>query len=253
VSTDYEYHAVFRSLRPRCRFPMLQNDDDGTVVGVDGCPAGWVCFRVDLQSRRTYVRVLPKLHELVATTPHPRLVAVDIPIGIPTVGARACDIAARRLLGKPRSNSVFPAPIRATFDARTYQEACALSLQVQGKSLSRQAFEIIPKIREVDDLMTTELQTWVFEVHPEVSFWALNGEQSLKYRKLDREGREERLALLARHYAGIRNHVAELRRAQAADHDLLDAAAAAWTAECVATGAVPRQYDSRGLRMEIVY
>lgn len=46
-----------------------------------------------------------------------------------------------------------------------------LSLKVQGKSLSRQAFEIISKIREVDDLMTPELQTRVFEVHPELSFW----------------------------------------------------------------------------------
>ena len=31
----------------------------------------------------------------------------------------------------------------------------------------KQAYEIIAKIREVDDLMTPELQTWVFEVHPE--------------------------------------------------------------------------------------
>ena len=179
---------------------MSSTEKRGTVVGVDGCPAGWVCFEVDLQSRRTAIRVLANLSELISASPEPKLIAIDIPIGIPTSGARACDIAARKLLGKPRSNSVFPAPIRATFAAKTYQEACALSLQAQGKSLSRQAFEIIPKIREVDDLITPELQMRIFEVHPEVSFRALNGGQSLKHRKLDREGKEERLKLLLPHY-----------------------------------------------------
>ena len=228
-------------------------EERGPVVGVDGCPAGWICFEIDLQSRRTAVRVLTNLAELISESPQPKLIAIDIPIGIPTKGSRACDIAARKLLGKPRSNSVFPAPIRATFAARTYQEACALSLQVQGKSLSRQAFEIIPKIREVDELITPELQMRIFEVHPEVSFRALNRGQSLKHRKLDREGKEERLKLLLPHYPAIKGHLVELRRKEVAEHDLLDAAVAAWTAECVANGAVPRQFDSRGLRMEIVY
>jgi predicted RNase H-like nuclease len=228
-------------------------DERGTVVGVDGCPAGWICFQVDLQSRRTVVRVLKSLVELISASPQPKLIAIDIPIGIPTKGARACDVAARKLLGKPRSNSVFPAPVRATFAAETYQEACALSLQAQGKSLSRQAFEIIPKIREVDELITPEMQVRIFEVHPEVSFWALNGGQSLKHRKLDREGKEERLKLLLPHYPAIISYFAELKRTEVAEHDLLDAAVAAWTAECVACGTVPRQFDSRGLRMEIIY
>jgi predicted RNase H-like nuclease len=52
---------------------------------------------------------------------------------------------------------------------------------------------------------------------------------------------------------GNQDHLAELDRAQIAEHDLLDAAVAAWTAECVSGGVVPRQFDSRGLRMEIVY
>jgi predicted RNase H-like nuclease len=119
--------------------------------------------------------------------------------------------------------------------------------------LSRQAFEIISKIREVDEVITPELQMRIFEVHPEVSFWALNGGQALKHRKLNKEGKEERLKLLLPHYPGIKTHLAELRRAEVAEHDLLDAAVAAWTAECVASGLVPRQFDSRGLRMEIVY
>jgi predicted RNase H-like nuclease len=232
---------------------MGQREDQGAVVGVDGCRAGWVCFQVDLQSRRTDVTVLANIGELIAAQPRPRLVAIDIPIGLPLRGPRACDIAARRLLGKPRSSSVFPSPVRATLTASTYQEACALSIQSQGKSLSRQAFEIIRKIREVDDLVTPDLQRWIFEVHPEVSFWALNGRRPLTHGKLNRAGREERLRLLLPHYRAIETHLAELRRTEVGEDDLLDAAAAAWTAESVAGGTMPRQFDCRGLSMEIVY
>ena len=231
---------------------LLMPEGHGSVVGVDGCRAGWVCFAVDLQSRKTTVKVIAKIFELLIGQPRPRLVAIDIPIGLPIKGARACDIAARRLLGKPRSNSVFPSPVRATLTASTYEEACSASLKAQGKSLSRQAFEIIRKIREVDDLITPDLQTWIFEVHPEVSFWALNGKCPLKHAKHKREGREERLNLLLPHYPRIETHLAEVKRIEVGADDVLDAAVAAWTAECVAGGVVPRQFDSRGLRMEIV-
>jgi predicted RNase H-like nuclease len=44
----------------------------------------------------------------------------------------------------------------------------------------------------------------------------------------------------------------ELKRAQIGEDDLLDAAVAAWTAESVARGVVSREYDTKGLRMEIV-
>jgi predicted RNase H-like nuclease len=118
--------------------------------------------------------------------------------------------------------------------------------------MSKQAYEIIAKIREVDDLMTPELQRWVFEVHPEVSFYALNERHSLKHSKHEREGKDERLRLLLPHFPAIQKHLGELKRAQVGEDDLLDAAAAAWTAEMIATGLVPRQFDTRGLRMEIV-
>jgi len=228
-------------------------EDSGIVAGVDGCPGGWVNFEVALPSRTTTVVIIPKLSELLARSPRPKLVAIDIPIGLPTEGARACDVGARKLLGKPRSSSVFPAPVRATLAASTYKEACKLSQEAQGKSLSRQAFDILAKIREVDDLITPELQTWMFEIHPELSFWALNDRFSLKHKKSTREGKEERLKLLLPHFPAIKTHLTELDRSRASASDLLDAAVAAWTAECVSRGVVPRQFDSKGLRMEIVY
>lgn len=224
----------------------MKQSDDNSVVGVDGCPAGWVCFRVDLESRRTAVRVVNRISEVAGVSPRPRLVAIDIPIGLPSEGPRACDLVARRLLGKPRSNSVFPSPIRGVLAAGTYREACALSIQAQGKSMSKQAFEIISKIREVDEIITPDRQRWIFEVHPELSFWALNGRRPLEHGKLKRAGRDERLKLLLSHYPDIESHLGELKRTEVGQDDLLDAAAAAWTAERVAKGDVPRQFDTEG-------
>jgi predicted RNase H-like nuclease len=253
VSTDYEYHALRLISRRRGLPTVFHSDEQGSVVGVDGCSAGWVCFQVDLQSRSTSVAVVSKISELLSASPRPLLVGIDIPIGLPLKGARACDLAARRLLGQPRSSSVFPAPVLATLIAKSYEEACRLSLSAHGKSMSKQAYEIIAKIREVDDLMTLEMQTWVFEVHPEVSFYSLNGRRPMKHSKHEGEGKDERLRLLLPHYPAIQKHLGELKRAQVGEDDLLDAAVAAWTAESVARGVVPRQYDRRGLRMEIVY
>ena len=238
MSTDYEYHALRLSFSRRGILTVFLSDGQGSVVGVDGCPAGWVCFKADLQSRATSVAVVSKIAELISATPRPLLVGIDIPIGLPLKGPRACDLAARRLLGQPRSSSVFPAPVRATLAAKNYEQACKLSLDAHGKSISKQAYEIIAKIREVDELMTPELQMWVFEVHPEVSFYSLNVRQPLKHSKHERDGKDERLRLLLPHYPSIQEHMSKLKRAQIGEDDLLDAAVTAWTAECVARGKV---------------
>ena len=41
--------------------------------------------------------------------------------------------------------------------------------------MTRQAFNILPNIREADRLITPKLQERVYEVHPEVVFKALAG------------------------------------------------------------------------------
>src|SRR5271157_3482359 len=48
------------------------------------------------------------------------IIAIDIPIGLLDayeIGGRACDRAARKFLGKPRGNSIFPAPVRPVLAA----------------------------------------------------------------------------------------------------------------------------------------
>lgn len=227
------------------------------VAGVDGCPGGWVIVRVDATDRLRIrdISVSTTFQELLGRTAACAAVAVDVPIGLPDTAPRQADGMARKAIG-PRRSSVFPAPMRATLSATTYQEACSLSEQAYGRKLSKQTFAILPKIREADALMTPTLQDRVAEVHPEVSFWALSGQRTLGFWKRKPQGAEERSRILAPAFA---DRIAELAAPKgAALDDLYDACAAAWTAGRIAYGTAARlpaepDLDSTGLRMEIVY
>lgn len=229
------------------------------AVGVDGCRGGWIAVAHDPAAGPLTPRVHPDFAALLAAYPETAPIGVDIPIGLSAGAPRHCDLAARRLLG-PRRSSVFPAPDRRLLDAADYREALDRSRALTGKGISRQAFNIFAKVAEVDRAITPDLQLRVIEVHPEVSFWALNGERPMTHAKKRPEGfAERRAALLAAFDIDIPDRaVARTLAPPAAPDDLLDAMAAAWTARRWAEGrastlpATPAR-DDRGLRMEIVY
>jgi predicted RNase H-like nuclease len=146
------------------------------ALGVDGCTGGWIGVRRlnDVGQLQTLRR--DTLREFLVLTPAPVIVAVDVPIGLLAAGARLCDKEARRLLGLRRA-SVFPAPVRPMLGSRSHSEASAIRNSIEGKGMSIQAFGILEKITEVDELLTTQPRSReiVREVHPEVSFYFLNG------------------------------------------------------------------------------
>src|SRR5688572_13711849 len=168
------------------------------LVGIDGCAAGWIVASAGESLEGLRFEIRAELGGLIAEAAGGAAqVVIDVPIGLPQTGARLCDVAARGLLRAPRNSSVFPAPCRAVLAAQTYDEACALSVQVSGKRISRQLFGILPKIRSVDALMSRAVQEWVREAHPEVTFAELAGTgRGLAHYKKEAEGEAERLALL---------------------------------------------------------
>ncbi len=149
------------------------------LVGADGCTGGWItaerangvfsCARVE------------RIEVLFERFDSPEVVAVDAPIGLVERGARACDLAARAVLGSRRS-SVFPAPLRPLLAAASYAEASSLRRAIEGKGLSRQTWAIVPKIVELDLLLrgNAAARAALREVHPEVSFLKLNRDRPLR-------------------------------------------------------------------------
>jgi predicted RNase H-like nuclease len=232
------------------------------LIGLDGCRGGWLVAAADAALASLSFALVDDLVPLVARARAGRaIVAIDMPIGLGDGGPRACDLAARRLLGRPRASSVFPAPCRAALAATTYRRACALSRRALGVALSREAFNILPKIRQVDAQMTPALQARVREVHPEVVFALLAGRgRGLDHPKRTREGERLRLSLLRRvaprfEPEDVRR---ELGRARVARDDVIDAMACLVAASRIRRGralVLPEglvERDARGLRMEIV-
>jgi predicted RNase H-like nuclease len=225
------------------------------VAGVDGCRGGWIAFKVELPSHATSVEVVDLAGLLRKRSPDLSYLAIDIPIGL-LDGSRACDKAARKLLGQPRGTSVFAAPCRESLFARNHSDASATNLRITGRGLSQQAWGIAPKIKQVDDAITPECQQWAFEVHPEVCFWAVAGGHPMTHRKKVSDGVDERIALLRTVLPDIDRHL-QHRPPGVGKDDLLDAAVAAWTALRLSSGQARKvcdpEQDGRGLAATIWY
>ncbi len=230
------------------------------IAGIDGCRSGWLCIAKNLDTNEIAARILACIDDLLTLNPRPDVLTIDVPIGLTDAGARACDIEARAKLRAMRSSSVFPAPVRPTLKAANYDEACQLGVKADGRKLSCQTWAILRKIREVDTFLRSDLtrQEWVREVHPEVCFWAWNGNRAMSYPKKSVHGKAERKALVDCQFDGTYASAREnLRGRKYSTDDLLDAFAALWTAERIYSGkalslpACP-PIDSCGLHMEIL-
>lgn len=226
------------------------------IAGVDGTSRGWVAVFCDDDLGRPEARFLEKLADLPRTL---RVVAVDVPMGLPDRGGREADRLARLALGEPRRRSVFPCPPRCVLGAAGWEEACARSERNDGRRLSKQTFAILPKIGEADALLRSEewARRCLYEVHPELSFALWSG-APMRYRKKSPAGREERRRLIAElfgsaAFAGAREAV---RGHGVATDDLADAFAAAWSAWRIFDGSAERYpekrvVDGEGLVMQI--
>jgi predicted RNase H-like nuclease len=197
------------------------------------------------------LRVVASFAEVLAL--RPAAIAVDMPIGLPDTGVRNCDVVTRRRLGARRS-SVFPAPIRPMLDAMTYAEALAIGRSIDGRGWSKQAYNLMPKIRDVDAHMTARRQRRIVEAHPELCFALLLGAPCAAAKRTI-EGQEERLAALATLYPDVVDRLAERGRGAAID-DVLDAYALTVTARRLIAGTAERlgdgARDRSGLRQEVV-
>ena len=122
--------------------------------------------------------------------------------------------------------SVFSAPIRPVLEAKDYSDASRIRRNVEGKGMSRQAWGITTKIREMDAAIR-ELdpgQSMVREGHPESSFKAWAG-HPMRNAKKKPAGRAEREQLIAALYGEglIRTLLPRLQGRGVAKDDLIDA------------------------------
>lgn len=195
------------------------------VAGVDGTKGGWIAIVLD-RGRFAGAYRLPletRFDELDDVS----VIAIDVPIGY---GPREADKAARAYL-PGMSSTVFTTPTRAQLDAPF---GPGLGVSAQAHALGRRIIHVTKLARS---------DTRLREVHPEVSFRAMNGGKALASKKSAR-GVLERMRLLREHGIDLLDAAApapigELLDAAAEGasiDDVLDAAAAAWSAHRIALG-----------------
>jgi len=206
-----------------------------TVLGLDSCKTGWIAVAID-DNGYVDAFIAPNIAEAEAVGRERwdvTTIVVDIPIGLPDSGPRVADIEARKFI-KPRHNSVFSTPVRPAVSAATYDEARTASIAFTGgKSLSKQAWAITEKIRDVDRHIASATAR-ILEGHPEVSFRAIAGSPIEHYKK-SLPGAMMRRELLASEGIDLPIDLGSGLKGAATD-DVHDAAAMAWTARRVERG-----------------
>jgi predicted RNase H-like nuclease len=201
------------------------------VTGVDACAGGWVAVTLafsasDASSHPVTagIQMAPTLDELSLTG----VVGIDMPLGLLADGWRDADALARRALGR-RGVTVFAIPPRPVWQQPTYADANRLCRELTGKGLSAQTWGLRGKLLEADAYRRTS-SARLYEVHPELAFAALAG-APLQESKHTTAGLTRRRELL--HQAGL---TLPSKVPGAAENDLLDAAAVAWSARRIASG-----------------
>ena len=157
-------------------------------IGVDGCSAGWIAVQYEEDSYEDS-SLYKDIDELwAAHHDTAERILIDVPIGLRENSntKRPCDDAARKKLSPKRHSSVFSVPVRAAVHEESYEDAKATQEKHTDGSLGVQSWGIADKIAELDSfLRETEPDAvgTIREAHPEVCFWALNGESATEYSK----------------------------------------------------------------------
>jgi predicted RNase H-like nuclease len=239
------------------------------VAGADGCRAGWIVVFRSIDGQVHRARLARSLVDVFTAPEQPKIVAVDIPIGLLSIsrpGGRIADRACRKILGPARQSSIFPPPCRAVLKAASFLEACEIERahSLPPKKVNQQTFNILAKIREVDAI-ALQFRGSIFECHPEVSFWAMNDSQPMRWPKKGRKhpnshsGRgltERRQLLLQNGFSDDFLTTSLGLKRDCGPDDFMDACAAAWTAERISNRTAARfpansDFDELGLDMAI--
>lgn len=231
------------------------------TAGIDGCKAGWILTTFDDKPAYHILRTNAELEKALAEYDR---IFIDMPIGLEDGKyTRECDKLLRTKLGPEYSSSVFSPPIRSALHAPSYVEANIESFEYTEKKLTVQAWNITPKIRILDSLLTEndELKEKVLESHPELLFMNLNGGM-IYQKKNTKKGLRHRLDLVSNREPVaadfFRDIKEEYRRNEVEEDDIVDSmvlALAAKTSIDKDIKTLPEEppLDSSGLKMAIHY
>ena len=196
-------------------------------------------------------------------------VFIDMPMGLPEAPSvqmpwRACDCEARKILSSKR-NTVFLIPGRSSVEASDYKTACLRHKKRTGKGFPKQAWGLFERVLEVDRFLRCGkgFQRKIFESHPEVCLWSLNGGRVVEPSKKCGAGQSERVSILSQFAKDAASFYSRQKKCAKREYirggDVLDAMVLALSAEVSFLGSrfgqVPEKppRDRYGIPMRIVF
>lgn len=235
-------------------------------IGVDWASKGW--FGIILHDDGSWnTEHFPTIWSLWKTHSDAARIFINIPIGLPADNRRVCDVEAKQILGQ-QGRSVFYTPVRKAVYKQNLNDAKKTNEQA-GYSIQNQAWSIVPRIRELDEFldMNPGARDRLFETHPELCFYSLNGQEAA-HPKTTEAGIRQRKALLVDEHSealGIYEHACDVYLSPeyasflTQKNDILDVLVAAVTAQRPLNDldqlpegkAAPR--DARGIPMRMLY
>jgi len=207
------------------------------VLGVDGARGGWVFASLSPALELTFSSSIESFfasHQEAC-----QCILIDMIMGLPfSPETLRPEAMIHDLLGR-HSASIFRVPCRASVYAENITDMYRLHETIMHQKLTPFSINLIPKIKELDIWLRyhQEMQSVIFESHPESAFELLNSER-LKHSKHTKDGLQERFELL-------RSRIPDLSlpslQAFSKQHrlpldDVLDAIVLAYTAELYLSG-----------------
>jgi Uncharacterized conserved protein len=180
------------------------------MKGVDGTRNGWISAEY---TGKTWSLAF---HESLENIQADKLI-VDIPVALTKHNIRECDKLARKFLSPERHYSVFNSPVEDAVHSETYQEACDTNEDRTGKKISKQAWNIVPKIKEAEEEAKNRC---IREGHPEVFFKSLEA-KSVEHSKTSEEGAKQRKDVLDKY--GDISVIQKFGNKEVTEDDLMDA------------------------------
>lgn len=165
-------------------------------AGIDGCNGKWLS--VGLSELDYHIQLFDHISEACEFFRETDRVLLDMPIGLAESPADSRPEPELRRNLKGKAASVFNVPCRQALAESDHPAASSMNRCILRKGLSRQTFNIMPGIREVDRFLESHPH-WkdrLWESHPEYCFALLNAGVPIAENKRTPEGALARLDLL---------------------------------------------------------
>jgi predicted RNase H-like nuclease len=202
------------------------------IFGIDGCRFGWVVAEEKTKGHLS-IQLIESLNYLESVISKKAIAGIDIPLAIHKKGFRMADAEARVLL-KSRASTIFSAPAKETLLSDNYNDACAINESICGKKISKQSWFLFSKIKEARTIFSqAHKKIKLYEVHPELSFMAMNDMRVIELGKKTDEGFKMRHKLVKKLFSkfDFEQTRANFKRCDVADDDILDAIAVLWSTQ----------------------